>query len=69
MSLSLNWNLYGIPLDQVLKDGIIHAWQNGADVISNSWSGATDEDIVIDAINQAISNGNVLVSLVLFFYI
>lgn len=57
MSLSLNWNLTGIYLDQVLNDGIIYAWQNGADVISNSWSGATDEDIVIDAINQALTNG------------
>jgi subtilisin family serine protease len=57
MSLSLNWNLGGIPLDQALNEGLNHAWQNGADVISNSWSGAYNEDIVIDAIDQAISNG------------
>ncbi|PLX09336.1 MAG: hypothetical protein C0596_01960 [Marinilabiliales bacterium] len=63
MSLSLDWDIpheFGdpiAPIDICLYDGISYAWQNGADIISNSWSGATNEDIILDAINQATTYG------------
>ncbi len=37
--------------------GFDYAWQNGADVISNSWGGGTPSDIIDDAINRAITLG------------
>ena len=46
----------------VVKDAaaINYAWQNGADVISNSWGypvGTPETDVVVDAINQAATQG------------
>ncbi len=57
MSLSLNWNLYGINLDQALNEGLNHAWQNGADIISNSWGIVSEVDLIKDAIDSAVNNG------------
>lgn len=63
MSLSLDWSTaYDFendidPIDYYLAAGIDYAWQNGADVISNSWSGASDQDIVSYKINEAVTYG------------
>jgi subtilisin family serine protease len=54
MSLSLK---IGPNLDQYYFAGINHAWQNGADVISNSWGTVSDEDLIEDAIDSAVNNG------------
>mgnify|MGYP001537667803 FL=1 len=42
---------------QKRADGFNYAWQNGAAVISNSWSSSIKYDIINDAIQAAISNG------------
>ncbi len=48
-------------------DGINWAWQNGADVISNSWVSALQCEIIDDAINNALTQGrNGLGCVVLF---
>lgn len=41
----------GIPATEY-ADAINWAWENGADVLSNSWGGSSDQ-IIIDAINNA----------------
>lgn len=38
-------------------NGINWAWQNGADVISNSWGSAVQYQVIDDAINNALQNG------------
>ena len=38
-------------------DGINWAWQNGADVINNSWSSGIRHRIIDDAISNAVRNG------------
>ena len=38
-------------------DGINWAWQNGADVISNSWGSTIMYDVIDDAIDNALQNG------------
>lgn len=38
-------------------DGINWAWQNGADIISNSWGSSVQYDVIDDAIENALSNG------------
>lgn len=42
---------------QKRADGFNYAWQNGAAVISNSWSSSIKYDIITDAMQAAISNG------------
>jgi subtilisin family serine protease len=37
--------------------GFDYAWQQGADIISNSWGGGTPSSILDDAINRAVSLG------------
>lgn len=37
--------------------GFDYAWQNGADVISNSWGGGSPSSIIDDAINRAVTLG------------
>lgn len=45
--------------DQMLANGINWAWQNGADIISNSWGGmaATDMEMLDNAIADALQRG------------
>ena len=38
-------------------DGINWAWQNGADIISNSWGSGVQYQVIDDAINNALQNG------------
>lgn len=38
-------------------DGINWAWQNGADIISNSWGSAVQYQVINDAIANALQNG------------
>lgn len=38
-------------------DGINWAWQNGADIISNSWGSSVQYDVINDAISNALQNG------------
>lgn len=52
---------------QQLANGINWAWQNGADIISNSWGGGTPSNLIIDAISNALNNGrNGLGSIIVF---
>lgn len=37
--------------------GFDYAWQNGADVISNSWGGGSPSNVIDDAINRAVTLG------------
>jgi len=57
MSISNSLMLYtGIAED--LADGIIFAYQNGADVISNSWAhSGLQNQLLEDAIDDAVTNG------------
>ncbi|MDA8592129.1 S8 family serine peptidase, partial [Flavobacteriaceae bacterium] len=43
--------------DSWLANGINWAWQNGADVLSNSWSAGSSSATVTNAINNAVNNG------------
>lgn len=43
--------------DIQLTNGINWAWQNGADVLSNSWGGGNPSTSVNNAINNAVTNG------------
>lgn len=38
-------------------DGINWAWQNGADIINNSWGSSVQFEVIDDAINNALING------------
>ena len=38
-------------------DGINWAWQNGADIISNSWGSSVQYQVIDDAIENALTNG------------
>ena len=42
---------------QMLANGINWGWQNGADVISNSWGGGNPSSIFDNSINNALNNG------------
>jgi subtilisin family serine protease len=37
--------------------GFDYAWQNGADIISNSWGGGSPSDVLDDAIHRALTMG------------
>ncbi|TVZ28762.1 putative secreted protein (Por secretion system target) [Gillisia sp. Hel_I_86] len=45
--------------DTWLANGINWAWQNGADILSNSWSMGSTSATVTIAINNAVNNGRV----------
>lgn len=47
----------GSPTDAMLANGINWAWQNGADILSNSWGGGSASSTIINAINNAVNNG------------
>ncbi len=72
ISVSQSFN-NGLNSISQMADGISWAWQNGADVISNSWNtnvsscGILQCELVEDAINNALLNGrNGLGSVVVF---
>lgn len=68
MSISNKLNTNVINIKQKLADGISWAWQNEADVISNSWgSNALQSGYIDDAISDALTLGrNGLGSVVVF---
>lgn len=43
--------------DNWIANGINWAWQNGADILSNSWGGGSPSAQVSDAISNAVNNG------------
>ncbi len=55
MSVSLDLSWFDTP--QQIANGFNWAWQNGADVISNSWGGYNPSTIIEDAINNTLTNG------------
>lgn len=55
MSISINLLFSDTP--QQLANGFNWAWQNGADVISNSWGGYNPSTIIDDAITNTLTNG------------
>lgn len=48
-----------ITNDNWIANGINWAWQNGADVLSNSWGGGSPSSTITIAINNAVNNGRV----------
>ncbi|MFY8187967.1 MAG: S8 family peptidase [Flavobacterium sp.] len=56
--MSISNTLSGTPNSRMKRaDGINWAWQNGADIISNSWGSGVQYQIIDDAINNALLNG------------
>jgi len=55
MSVSVAFGQPGT--DASLANGISWAWQNGADVISNSWGGGSPNSLIDNAITNALANG------------
>jgi len=47
----------GSPTDNMLANGINWAWQNGADILSNSWGGGSPSNTISNAITNAVNNG------------
>jgi subtilisin family serine protease len=54
--ISVSINFPTSTYDQ-LANGINWAWQNGADIISNSWGGGTPSAVFNTAINNALTQG------------
>ena len=50
---------YGVYINEasMLANAINFAWNNGADVISNSWGGGAESSIINDAITAALTQG------------
>ncbi len=56
--MSISNSLVGNPDSrQARADGINWAWQNGADIISNSWGSGVEYQVIDDAIDNALTNG------------
>lgn len=56
--ISISNSLQGIPNSRIKRaDGINWAWQNGVDIISNSWRSAVQYDVIDEAIENALTNG------------
>lgn len=66
--MSISNSLSGTPNSRIRRaDGINWAWQNGADVINNSWGSGVQYDVIDDAIESALNNGrNGLGTIVIF---
>ncbi len=48
---------WGMAEDAQIAEAFDYAWQNGADVISNSWSGSSPNQVIDDAIHRAKTQG------------
>lgn len=56
--MSISNSLAGSPNSRIKRaDGLNWAWQNGADVITNSWGSAVKYQVIDDAIENALSYG------------
>ena len=55
--MSVSCNLTSETTAQQLANGFNWAWQNGADIISNSWGYSAPSSIVDNAIKNALSKG------------
>lgn len=55
LSISVRFN--HPTTEERAADGINWAWQNGADVINNSWGGGSPSNIITDAISHALIYG------------
>ncbi len=56
--MSISNSLVGNPNSrQTRADGLNWAWQNGADIISNSWHSGVQYQIIDDAIHNALTEG------------
>jgi len=55
ISISINLTFSDTPAQ--LASGFNWAWQNGVEVISNSWGGYAPSTIITDAVYNAINNG------------
>lgn len=55
--MSISINLFYSDTPQQLANGFNWAWQNGADIISNSWGGYAPSTIIDDAISLTLSQG------------
>lgn len=51
------FNAIGAATDAGIANGINYAWQNGADIISNSWGGGSPSTSITSAINSALTSG------------
>ena len=56
ISISVDFH-FSSTTEEDLADALNWAWQNGADVINNSWGGGSHSAIIDDAISNAFSNG------------
>ncbi|KAA1244078.1 S8 family serine peptidase [Aquimarina sp. RZ0] len=55
MSISVGFG-FGTTI-QMLADGMNWSWQNGADIISNSWGGGTPSNLFNNSVTNALTNG------------
>lgn len=55
--ISISINLLFSDTPMMLANGFSWAWQNGIDVISNSWGGYAPSNIITDAISDALTLG------------
>lgn len=56
--MDISNSLEGTPNSRIKRaDGINWAWQNGADIISNSWGSSVQYQVIDDAIDNALQNG------------
>jgi subtilisin family serine protease len=56
--MSISNSLLSTPNSRIKRaDGINWAWQNGADIISNSWGSSVQYDIIDEAIDSALIYG------------
>ncbi len=61
------YSLYGSASDADIAQAIDYAWQQGADVLNNSWGGSTPNQAVTDAIHRAKTQGRNGLGCVIFF--
>ncbi len=50
-------NDWGIAVSDSLARAVDYAWQQGADILSNSWGGTSPAQVLTDAINRAKTQG------------